>query len=111
MQTESNVSLLTNCRVQLIFCKDSFFTPNNQPFGTKRMIEARLTSHRSCLEQTRATLLYKLKPLPLQVPKAVKDEAKRYRKYVIKHVVSEHTCLTCIIFLPFCIEKPSLFIA
>ena len=75
------------------------------------MIEARLTSHRSCIEQTRATLLYELKPLPLQVPKAVKDEAKRCQKDVIKHVVSEHTCLTCIIFLPFCIEKPSLFIA
>ena len=111
MQTESNVSLLTNCRVQLIFCKDSFFTPNNQPFGTKRMIEARLTYHRSCLEQTRATLLYKLKPLPLQVPKAVKGEAKNYQKSVIKHIVPEHTYLICIIFLPFCIEKPSPFIA
>ena len=111
MQTESNVSLLTNCRVQLIFCKDSFFTPNNQPFGTKRMIEARLTYHRSCQEQTSATLLYKLKPLPLQAPKDVKGEAKNYQKSVIKHIVSEHTYLICIIFLPFCIEKPSPFIA
>ena len=75
------------------------------------MIEARLTYHRSCLEQTRATLLYELKPLPLQVPKAVKDEAKRRRKDVIKHIVPEHTYLICIIFLPFCIEKPSPFIA
>ena len=91
MQTESNVSLLTNCRVQLIFCKDIFFTPNNQPFGTKRMIEARLTYHRSCQEQTRATLLYKLKPLPLQAPKDVKGEAKNYQKKCYKtHCVRTH---------------------
>ena len=34
-----------------------------------------------------------------------------YQKSVIKHIVSEHIYLICIIFLPFCIEKPSPFIA
>ena len=88
MQTESNVSLLTNCRVQLIFCKDSFFTPNNQPFGTKRMIEARLTYHRSCQEQVKATFFTS----PKRCQRRSKELSKKcYKTHCVRtHILDLH---------------------